>query len=319
VKSGSVQTGASSVASVSALFPVDSTANGLEVNSGMTVPGTVVMTSRLYDWLTGLRLLRNVPLAYLIPDSDLLPPESIRFFHVDPTWVDRIIDGVFSAANTGTIDVAYSVGMLEMVRNTLDQALGEIATDKIAGYNWTPAQGISGMLIRSDLVRRWPDMGVSAYTGTVEADNQEMPVLRCDAISKDILIALFAGQPKLVELREPHVGVRFGLETLDQKTFFYENRSTVDGSELNTTTNVTVNAWRTVPVRTIATGHAPGDPRAVALQIMRPPFVQQFLSTVTEPRGSENPPATVTLRYNRVLNTTDLLTRQAALQRLGKS
>src|SRR5215471_12370514 len=54
---------------------------------------------RLYTWLLNLRLLRPVPLSYLVPDPALLPTESIRFFHVDPTWIDRVIDGVFAAGN----------------------------------------------------------------------------------------------------------------------------------------------------------------------------------------------------------------------------
>ena len=32
------------------------------------------------DWLARLRLLCNVPFAYLVPDHRLLPTESIRFF-----------------------------------------------------------------------------------------------------------------------------------------------------------------------------------------------------------------------------------------------
>src|SRR5687768_12188403 len=52
----------------------------------------VSMPDRLRNWLIDVRLLRRIPLCYLVPDSALLPPESIRFFHVDATWVDRVID-----------------------------------------------------------------------------------------------------------------------------------------------------------------------------------------------------------------------------------
>src|ERR1700710_2779318 len=64
----------------------------------------VAIPDRLREFLTDLRLLRHIPISYFVPDAALLPPESIRFFHVDPTWMDRVIEGVFSAANTGTVD-----------------------------------------------------------------------------------------------------------------------------------------------------------------------------------------------------------------------
>ena len=49
-------------------------------------------------FLDDIRVLRRIPLDP-VPDPDLLPPESIRFFHVNQTWIDRVIDGVFSNTN----------------------------------------------------------------------------------------------------------------------------------------------------------------------------------------------------------------------------
>ena len=47
-------------------------------------------------WFANLAMLEGVPFNYLVPDERMLPPESIRFFHVDQDWIDALIDGAFS-------------------------------------------------------------------------------------------------------------------------------------------------------------------------------------------------------------------------------
>ena len=49
-------------------------------------------------WLAGLQTLAGVPFAYLVPDARMLPPESIRFFAVDPNWTTALTDGALSLA-----------------------------------------------------------------------------------------------------------------------------------------------------------------------------------------------------------------------------
>ena len=51
-------------------------------------------------WLADLQVLTGVPFAYLVPDSRMLPPESIRFFAVDPNWTAALVDGALSIAAT---------------------------------------------------------------------------------------------------------------------------------------------------------------------------------------------------------------------------
>src|SRR5690242_6608316 len=104
------KSGVASVNSQVALVTVSGAPDGLQVNtSGVGTGGKAGITDRLRDYLLDVRLLRKIPLPYLVPDPALLPTESIRFFHVDLTWAERVIDGIFSAANTGTLDTTYSV------------------------------------------------------------------------------------------------------------------------------------------------------------------------------------------------------------------
>ncbi|HEV2734462.1 MAG TPA: hypothetical protein VGV85_06465, partial [Longimicrobiaceae bacterium] len=56
------------------------------------------------EWMARLRLLTGVPFFYLVPEGRMLPPESIRFFQVDPNWVDVLLDGAFSVGRSTTGD-----------------------------------------------------------------------------------------------------------------------------------------------------------------------------------------------------------------------
>lgn len=249
----------------------------------------VKLGERLAQWLLDLRLLRHVPLPYLVPDPSLLPPESIRFFHVDPTWVDRVIDGVMAAGDIGTLDTTFKLATMTTLRTTLDQCLG------------LDAKGtMTGMLIRSQLVARWPDVIVRAL-GKPGDDKSALPVLRKDTLSKSILIALFNGVPAEVQLREPHVGLRFGVETLPGQSVdpanFEVPKRTRSGApaQPSGTIPVPVSARRVLDVDALAQPPLPQDTRGsrdIAIKLIRPPFVQRFLNDlhIRPDDGSQLPP-----------------------------
>ena len=53
--------------------------------------GDHVVPGELRKFLARLRLLHGVPFSYLVPDANLLPPESIRFFYIDRAWTDALV------------------------------------------------------------------------------------------------------------------------------------------------------------------------------------------------------------------------------------
>ena len=59
-------------------------------------PGPRRVPRDLRIWLARLRLLEGVPFSYLVADSALLPPESIRFFYLDRGWTDALVEGALS-------------------------------------------------------------------------------------------------------------------------------------------------------------------------------------------------------------------------------
>ena len=303
----------------------------LVTGDGGNYGANVELPERLREFLTDLRLLRHLPLSYLVPDAALLPPESIRFFHVDPTWVDRLIDGVFAAANTGTVDFVFSYSMLQMARVGIDTELTNLAKAQIAGTAWTGGQPMTGMLIRSELARRWPDMIIRGYTSTNVADPTvpTVPVLRAEPISKDIYIALFAGQPQMVHVREPNVGTRYGVEAQANPTpahpYNVDSRP-LDGNTPENATPIVLSfrgaaSLRVLNLSALATASAEHTPRQVALNLEQLPYVQEFKHTPQhqESRGSKDPatlPNTMSFRRGRSMTLDKLKARKAELDEM---
>jgi hypothetical protein len=180
--------------------------------------------------------------------------------------------------------------------------------------------GMTGILIRSELTRRWPKMIVRAFSSAVAGvdDESTIPVLRAEAISRDVFIALFAGQPKRIHIREPFEGVRFGVESKPNGGYEVDQR-TVNGDVLNGDETITLRSQtlRTIDVLALRNQlnlRGMGDPRGVALHLEQRPFVQIFLDSVPEPAGSVLPPQNLQVP----LRNGKLFTLQFATQALFK-
>jgi hypothetical protein len=257
------------------------------------------MPEALSEWLIDLRLLRHIPLAYLVPDPALLPPESIRFFNVDYNWIDRVIDGVFAAANTGTVDATFTYTLLGMIRSYIDTRLSTLASDSGDTSNWKHGvKPMTGMLMRSEIVRRWPDMILEAFHDKTESEAARAAILRAEPISRDIYIALFAGQPARLHIKEPFFGVRFGVEKgqgASNKKYFVDKRGE-QGQELTGQHEVLFDAGtRKLNIGNLATKTG-NSSRMISLHLEQLPYRQVFLNTTKEEQGSRVP--TVSPMFN---------------------
>lgn len=189
------------------------------------------MPPYMESFLAHLRLLIGVPFDYLVADSRLLPAESIRFFYVDRSWTDRLVDGAVSMGKIGTREQAHhqahggalgqQLDVSENIVRVLQRGLRDFPTAKSAAdQNPQPADLITGFLLRSAAVVGWPHMDVRAFSSHVPAGIDPskidpalmLPLLRLERLSPSVLIALFRGVPNLVWCEEPHHGVQFGVE-----------------------------------------------------------------------------------------------------------
>jgi len=142
------------------------------------------------EWLSHLRALEGVPFNYLVPDERALPVESLRFFYVDPVWIDSLVHGAYSIGRATSADVNHDATLASKVH---------------AG-----AQGdVSGFLLRSSVVSGWPGLEVTAYG----SDNLPIStVIRQERISATVLLFIVAGAIHHVDISEPSEGLHFGVD-----------------------------------------------------------------------------------------------------------
>ena len=178
----------------------------------------IAVADELIEWLARAVLLYPVPFQYLVPHAALLPPESLRFFHLDDNWVDAMVDGALGIAVRGRDDDDKEL----TARSDVQKALSKIVYQhrlRLQGKTpeWNPTESYmgvpkSGFLLRSSIVKDWPGVEVTATTDAPKSAN--LPeILRFDQIADGVLFCLARGSIKQVTFREPREGLTFGVDS----------------------------------------------------------------------------------------------------------
>lgn len=215
-------------------FPNDP--NLPEMKEAAAVPEEVT------SWLGRLVLLYGVPLHYLVPDEEMLPAESLRFFYLDPIWLQSLVQGACSIGNTGygdtIVDRAMNalvqpnqpgpdgqeglvnkavVGIRDRLRNQ-HEGLGLRKREE--GLNWP----LTGFLLRSAVVEGWRGLEIMAYRILSEEEDKhwtdlsedrkaelQLTSLRIEQLSRDVMLGIFNGMMGRLVIRQPQEGLHFGL------------------------------------------------------------------------------------------------------------
>lgn len=207
-------------------------------------------------WLAQLTLLVPVPFSHLVPSPAMLPVESIRFFYLDPSWLDALVAGATSIALHSTADVQ----ILAAMRPAIDRARRRHQR-RLAGRIGTAASGASGngltsgVLIRSQLVAGYPQLVVDPIR-----EEAPMTILRDDTPSPSVRIVLFDGVPDEVRLAQPYQGLQFGVQDNGGANVVYPRVVTdpaVTGAQLNVpTVAVGLRAGGVLDIETLGTALA---------------------------------------------------------------
>ncbi len=188
----------------------------ISMSQPQPVKEQISLTEDLIEWIANLILLYPVPFHYLVPHQLLLPPESLRFFHLDDNWVNALVDGAFSIA-VRSLDDTGAASRLE-----LQSALSKIVYQyrlRLLGKQpeWEPKESYmdipkSGFVLRSRMVSGWPGVEVTAKTSATQ--DQTLPkILRFDQIAEGVLFCLARGTVDEVTFREPREGLTFGVSS----------------------------------------------------------------------------------------------------------
>ena len=201
------------------------------------------------DWLGRLVMLYGVPFQYLIPAEDMLPRETIRFFFLDPIWIQYLVQG------------ACSVGRMDIGDTIIDQAMNKLvqpnpAKDESPGPTNRAAAGVrdrlrqqyedvdlpsegedlawplTGFLMRSEVIQGWRGLEIMAYKNLDDPEkktwaekklNEEqkeklnkfgvapLKALRIEQLSQDVMLGIFNGLIGQLVIRQPQEGLHFGL------------------------------------------------------------------------------------------------------------
>ena len=175
---------------------------------------------QIHSWLQNLALLKGVPFNYLVPDEELLPVESIRFFKLDKAWIHALLDG------------ALSIGRVTGKDLELDKKI-------IAEEAWLSGKEISGFIMRSEVVAGWPDLQPEAYNTTLTAgvtpDNGQLNLPRDEKLSGNVRICFFEGDLKTLLLHLKPEVLHFGVDGNEVDGFTKKWRDELTGQEDNNT------------------------------------------------------------------------------------
>ena len=193
-------------------------------------------------------LLYGVPFGYLVPDARLLPAESVRWFYLDPGWINALLQGAVAVGRGaaapidpgGHAQLRYEIMLLH---GLLDDAMEAAPTVRAAGpVDGEPARPakvrwpITGVLIRSRVVKGWQGLEVRAFSrrgdeGTADTPTEPQPQsaprasatvplapLRIDRLAPDVMLALFDGEIVDLSLKQPAEGLHFEASRGDNET-----------------------------------------------------------------------------------------------------
>lgn len=191
------------------------------------------LPEELYQRLQKLSLLYDLPFACLAPRESMLPPESMRFFHLDGDWIFSLLDGALSPGRALEMDEKFDKAIIGSVyRDTIN---GNHAVRLILqGKEVAPASGdgakagiaCTGFLLRSVAVSGWRGMEFKAFAG-----DMELTALRIETLGPEVLFALYRGVISRVEIQQPPEGLHFGLAPGKGGTGFEKRlRSLEDGT-----------------------------------------------------------------------------------------
>jgi hypothetical protein len=181
----------------------------------------------LANWLGRLKLLHGVPFNYIVPDVNMLPMESIRFFYVDSVWLDYLVEGALSLGRStagdsvhdqaflGDLHVFSRFGIKAQRNNVLGHLtfhLSAAEKNRLTANSGPiqPTEKITGFLLRSGVVSGWDGLKVEAF---LDDDNkQPAQLLRMDHLSPNVLMCIYEGMVKKVIIHEYPEVLHFGVD-----------------------------------------------------------------------------------------------------------
>ena len=185
----------------------------MPAGSTVQISDSPILPEQVVDWLARIALLYSVPFNNLVPSTQMLQQEVIRFFYVDQNWIDALIDGALSIGIQTSRDSLFHKLMRDKLHNAVDDVLTEVrdVLRGVASSGDPTAEGIkAGFILRSAVVSSIPGLEIRAWSAADSVN--PMKPLRLDRVASDIMIGIFPDIPMKLEFNEPSEGLVFGYE-----------------------------------------------------------------------------------------------------------
>lgn len=166
--------------------------------------------SGIQSFLNRLALLGGVPFCYLVPHELMLPPEAIRFFQVDPNWIQALLQGANSIGTTTENDQMHDRVLAAPLQSTLQAT----------------SLPVSGLILRSEVVKHWPKLVVVGK----KQNGEPAQLLRHAFLADTVLLCLFNATVVSVQIEEPAEGLHFGLDPATAAPHLTKTLKTIEGS-----------------------------------------------------------------------------------------
>ncbi|NKB65092.1 MAG: hypothetical protein GKR95_24290 [Gammaproteobacteria bacterium] len=173
----------------------------------------VEMPKAVTNFFKELVLLKGLPFQYLVPDEEMLPAESLRFFSIDQQWLLAMIDGALAVDQT-------SLARSREARKLLAKL----------------PMPVSGFLLRSEVVSGWPHLMIDASKDLLDAVKPPYDGLKClrrETLGQDTMICLFDGSIQTLDLHLQPEALHFGVDASGENNGWRKTLRNKDGKKLN--------------------------------------------------------------------------------------
>lgn len=190
--------------------------NGSHINKSFSLEGIDLHAEypeAVSEWLSNVYLMNEVPLHYMIPEKTMLPPESIRFFAMDQTWLKALTDGALSIGRDTSYDAFVDNAALSGIQTDAyhrtpmprQRLMHRNHQRNSAKKQLTPEDKLSGFIMNSEIVKHFTGLEVKG-----SKNDQELQILRLDVLSEQIILCIFDGIVTSVTFQEPSEALSFG-------------------------------------------------------------------------------------------------------------
>ncbi|HEX9885544.1 MAG TPA: hypothetical protein VGA70_03610 [Longimicrobiales bacterium] len=197
------------------------------VHAGTPVP------EEIGRWLRRLGSLHGIPFSYLVPDEAAVPPESIRFFQVDPNWIHALVEGATSLGKSNRADAVHDAVFAPRLH----------AASRGAAPGGREGHPLTGFLLRSAVVSGWPGLEVTV----LDAAGEVLDPVRMERLTPTLLLVLVEGVVHSVDVHEPPEGLHFGIDVTFDKGLRYV--TVPAGAPPHTRPGDPITSAKPVPVR----------------------------------------------------------------------